>query len=272
MGRGDWSIASFKQFRLASIIPRGKPDVIPYGSVQISTIPASSSYSVLDSSSTVKVAFSMPANAHGANITNFLVEWFDTKPTAEVWEIQISGLSSISGSFRLYYNGDVSDYIPNDASADRLRVELESLRDIRGVQVSKDLTQLAANGYVWSVTFLSDYPTVFNRAITIDSTPLRAVGLHANATAISIAAHPHGFNSAMIDTSGQLKSLTYIIPDLHSGVRYYVYVTPQRGRLWLCSTFRAWAACTPLAKAIDPSRCVHGNAVRDVDRYVLEAS
>jgi len=118
MGRGLWAPAAFVQYNLFSISAGEKPDAIAYGFVQVSTIPASKAYSVLDSSSSLKVAFSMPSNSHGSNVSSFLVEWFDTPIVPEIWTVSVTATSSITGSFRLKYNNDITDYIPCDASAD----------------------------------------------------------------------------------------------------------------------------------------------------------
>ena len=151
MGRGAFVNAAFNQFSTQAIVSRMKPDVIPYGAVLVSTIPASEVVSVFDSSSTLKLTFNQPASVHGSNISNYVVEWWDTDVAPQNTSLSISANAVITGSFRLSYNNDVTDWIPIAATADRVRTELKALYDIRDVQVFR--SNAASSGYV--------YPSIF---------------------------------------------------------------------------------------------------------------
>jgi hypothetical protein len=125
MGIGAWKTAEFIDEGTTSIAPYDKPDVIPYGSVRINTIPASDSVSVLESCSSIKVAFNSPTNIHGSLISTYLIEWYDNIVTPEVQTIEVSSIHELIGSFRLLYNGSRTDYIPVNANEDNIRNELE---------------------------------------------------------------------------------------------------------------------------------------------------
>ena len=100
MGRGDFANALFTQDEVYEIVPRAKANVIPYTSVSLNTIPASDSVSVLESSTSLKVAFTAPQETHGAEVESYLVEWWDTSSSPEVQEITITGGSNpIHGAY-----------------------------------------------------------------------------------------------------------------------------------------------------------------------------
>jgi hypothetical protein len=105
-----------------------------------------------------------PDNMHGSEVTRYKVEWWDMTGTKEVRTISIDsqGLTdteTADGTFRIYYDTDVTDYIYFNATADRIRTELEALEGIREVQVKDN----SGSGFFnWTVTFTHDFPTVNN--------------------------------------------------------------------------------------------------------------
>jgi hypothetical protein len=105
----------------------------------------------------------------------------------------------------------------------QIRTAIQSLPDIRGVQVSK-----ATLGSVWSVTFLNDYPSTYNAKITIDTTGL--VGSNSGSVSGTVVVKtpsmlPHGYNSDIVTAANGVLSYTYVIEGLQTGVEYYVAVS-----------------------------------------------
>merc|ERR1712054_71818 len=154
MGRGEFENATHVQFSYENITARAKADAIPYGSVQLTSIPAYDFVSVNESSTSLKVGFNAPEDMHGSDVAGYLVEWFDSDVTPEVKEITVTCASgsTMAGSFRLTYNGDKTDFLEHDASEDIVRTALEGLYDIRGVTVVRTDASLTDNskvGYTW---------------------------------------------------------------------------------------------------------------------------
>ena len=223
MGIGEYKTAEFVVFGDSEITPYDKPDAIPAGSVRINTIPASDAVSVLEASTSIKVAFNAPADMHGSEVTSYWVEWWDTNVEPEVHLLEVSG--DLSGSFRLVYNDEITDYIPHDSNADVVRTALESLKDIRSVKVIRQAA--AAGGFTWAVTYLHDFPSVYNRNLSVDASGLDSTaGLTAQVTVAYSAMLPHGYNSTVLTASSEVTSYSYVITDLQPGVGYYVKVTP----------------------------------------------
>jgi hypothetical protein len=108
MGRGPFTVAEHIQFEADKITARSKADVIPYGSVQLTTIPTSEFVSVNESSTSLKVFFKAPADMHGSTVTGYDVEWYATdvsSPETAVIEVSNDGTGTVAGAFRLSYNG-----------------------------------------------------------------------------------------------------------------------------------------------------------------------
>ncbi|RLN71996.1 hypothetical protein BBJ28_00000989, partial [Nothophytophthora sp. Chile5] len=192
-------------------IPRSKAAPLSEGTgggVALSVRPASSSTSTAASCSTLQLSWLAvaPADAHGADVTSYVVDWFqpqspDTAPF-EVQVLQIYGQDStdaVSGTFRVLYSDSQTEPLPVDVSEAELQDSLEALPTLRDVQVERSVVA-ARSGYEWTVTFLSEAPAVLGKTLTIDSTDLSAtmaldvdVGAwldtaHVGSAAVTIAA------------------------------------------------------------------------------------
>jgi hypothetical protein len=216
MGRGRCAVFDFHQFATSAIVPRMKADAIPYGSVQMTQIPASDSFSIQQSSTSLKLNFHAPAETHGSVISQFKVEWWATDAAPEVKRIEVSGLAALSGTFRLAYNGDVTHYLPHDCSDDYVRTALEALADIRAVSVLRNPAS-SGSGFVWLVTFDQDFPSVDDRALTIDASGVRAAsGAVTGAVSDDVSgALPHGYGSAWVEGFPSTSAYQYIITGHH---------------------------------------------------------
>ena len=231
VGTGPGSVATFYETASMMVQPQMAPDSISYGSVQLSTIPASTFVSVLESSTSLRVSFSAPKDTHGSAVSSYLVEWWYSAPSnLEVETITVLG--GVSGSFRLAYNGSSTGYLSLLSSADTIRVALQSLPYIRGIRVSSSSSSNAtATRYSWSVTFLDDYPSVFNQQITIDISGLNTGNsistVSGTVSVYPLSTLPHGYDSAVVTAADGVNSYTYIIEGLQAGVSYYVSISSR---------------------------------------------
>jgi hypothetical protein len=105
MGTGAYEVAEFVASGGNAIAPYDKPSVIPYGSVRLSSLPASEAVSVLESSSSVKVTFSAPSETHGSAISEYWIEWWDINVAPEVATVQVTNT--------LFYTNTLTHYHTN---------------------------------------------------------------------------------------------------------------------------------------------------------------
>jgi len=220
MGRGSWKNAEFIQYQTNSIIPRGKTDAIVYGNgVQLSTIPASKSLSVLDSSTSLKVTFNTPEIYHGSSPSSYLLEWWEGDYTQASMEIHIQADTTPSGTFRLKYDGDITDYLSVNSNADVIRTALESLAGIRSVEVT--VTKVGPKfDTKWSIKLLQDFPKV---DLEIDN-QLIAASLIANVKTTGTSSPKH-YDSTVIEASDAISSYTYVLTNLIPGKQYRARVS-----------------------------------------------
>ena len=225
MGRGEFQNAIFAQYNSYAIVPRSKPDSLVYGNgVLLSSIASSSSVSVLESSTSLKVNFNSADNFHGSSIRSYQLEWWVEDYTPEVKTLTITGTtsSSLTGVFRILYNGDKTDYLNYNISNDKLRTELENLEGIRSVFVEKNPV---SNGFAWSITFLQDFPSVYNIPLTIDDSELSGKAV-ANIADTSVTTLPLEYNIVSIESLPSVTSYSYVIRNLSPGTSYNVRVSP----------------------------------------------
>ncbi|CAM9321423.1 unnamed protein product, partial [Phaeothamnion confervicola] len=124
----------------------------------------------------------------------------------------------------------VTPAVPYDAAADRVEELLETLPSVGQVTVSREPVD---GGYVWSVTF--DTPTVVAGAVVAgDQPPLvvngRLLGNGTSTTYTSVevtetrkGVAPDNYQSFVIDAATTAPS--FLIPNLNTGVDYYVRVS-----------------------------------------------
>lgn len=214
---------------VVSIVARSKAQAIPYGSgVQLSTIPASDSFPVKDSASSLKVLFSAPESVGGAPVSSFLIEWWDSPGTAEVVNIQLYSVSSFYGTFRLSFNGYLSDYISSNASESVVQAEVQALYGVRGVEVLKQPAPLGFIGSVWQVTFEQDFPSSFNQQLGIDASGIASFTSNAivsGAVVVQTGTLPGGYQSYSLPSQPGVTIYQYVIPSLVTGLPYFVRVS-----------------------------------------------
>lgn len=161
------------------------------------------------------MSFSSPSDSHGADISFYKVEWWDTNPATSALEIEkISILGGSSGSFRLSFNGSSTGFLSLTSTADTVRTALQALPDIRSVQVSLSIGHQVS---VWSVTFLNDYPSVYNAAIGIDTSGITALSGSTVTSSVAVtpsSALPHGYGSDVVAAASEILSYTYVIEGL----------------------------------------------------------
>ena len=189
----------------------------------MSAVPASASVSVFESASILKVSFNAPENMHGSNVSKYQIEWYDTPQVQDVKRLTITDTQPIRGTFRLTYNGDITDYLWYNSSSDVLRTALESLSSIRSVQVSRSSPN-TGYGYVWTITFLQDFPSNINPplSLAVVTTPtgsltssLTLTSLSSNAVAtVTSADLPHGYGVDFVNASVGVVSYAYVIQNL----------------------------------------------------------
>ena len=214
---------------VVSIVARSKTPAIPYGNgVQLSTIPASDSYPVVDSASSLRVLFSAPESVGGASVSNFLIEWWNTPGTSEIVNIQLYSAGSMYGTFRLSFDGYLSDYIPFNASESAMQAELQALYGVRGVEVLKKPAPLGFIGNVWQVTFEQDFPSTFNQQLGIDVSGIASYTSNAiisGVAVVQIGTLPGGYQSYSLPSQPGVNIYQYVITGLVTGVPYFVRVS-----------------------------------------------
>ena len=155
----------------SSLAPGSKPsDLEDQHGVSLTTLVASDTVSVLDSSSSLHVSWRAPASNNGFAVTSYLVEYWIASGTLEVQEIILrssNGGSEMQGTFAISYNGDTTDSLSINASAEDVQYALESLSSIRSVKVWRSGEN---PDYVWTVTFLSEYPSVSGLMLVVKDT------------------------------------------------------------------------------------------------------
>ena len=109
-----------------------------------------------------------------------------------------SDTSSLYGSFRLAFNGLVSETLPYDISAYDMRQALEVIPSVGAVSVSRSQKSMTADGsygYVWTVTFL----TLEGQHDFLGDTDVLTVSINRTDYAF-------GFSSAVTETGGSWSS------------------------------------------------------------------
>ena len=214
---------------VVSIVARSKASALPYGSgVQLSTLPAGEALSVGDSSTSLRVLFSAPDNVGGAAVSGYLVEWWDTPGSAEVVNIQMYSAGPLYGTFRLAFNGYLSDYIPYNASEAVLTSELEALYGIRAVEVLKLPAPAGFVGSIWQVTFGQDFPSSFDQQLSIDASGVVSLTSNAIVSGVFVAqpgSLPHGYQSSSVPSLPGTAVYQYVITGLVTGLPYFVRVS-----------------------------------------------
>ena len=127
----------------------------------------------------------------------------------------------VSGDFRLEFDGELTVYMPHDASPDLIKSSLDALPNIGGVAVTR--TGPNVNGcYIWDVTFISDLGPL-PRLLADDPDLTGTVASMSVSKSIMGALPPFDgpdYGSVIVSDN----SLSNLIPKLKQGIPYYVRI------------------------------------------------
>jgi hypothetical protein len=176
--RNTMSVGPARATTPAYEVPRTAPSQHVEGpGVVLSTIPASESVTVTESTQSLLVEFTPTPNDRGDKVMDYLVEWWRAEDPGldEVQVIKTDASTQISGTFVVGYAGASTDSLPFDVTEEEMELALEGLPQIRDVQVTRSNASSYV-GYEWCVTFLSEVPASVDRQLTIDGNGLSAPG------------------------------------------------------------------------------------------------
>ena len=130
--------------------------------------------SVAQSSSSLLVQWQEPSDARGSPIESYTIEWYAAKGRAEVQVVEVSDASA--GTYRLKLFGDVTTFIPHDASAERMETALEALDAVNDVRVERlTMPDLVNSDGTSSLQYKITFAGVFGEvgdALVVDSPEL----------------------------------------------------------------------------------------------------
>ena len=214
----------------SSLAPGSKPSELEdQHGVSIFTIVASDAVSVLESCSSLQLSWRAPVSNNGFAISSYLIEYWVASGTSEVQEIVLltSNGSEVRGTFALTYGSDTTDSLSINSSSEDVQHALESLSTIRSVRVWRSGEN---PNYKWTVTFLSEYPSVSGLMLIVeDTTELEdALGgspiLQANL--LTAGEYPLGYNSEVVTVDDALETQYHrVLTDLTAGQLYHVQVS-----------------------------------------------
>ena len=128
----------------------------------------------------------------------------------------------VSGDFRLIFDGELTGYMPHDASSDLIKSSLDALPNIGDVAVTRIGPDV--NGcYSWDVTFISDLGPL-PRLLVDDLDLTGTVASMAVSKTIVGALPPFNgpdYGSALVSDT----DVSVLIPKLKQGIPYYVRIS-----------------------------------------------
>ena len=128
----------------------------------------------------------------------------------------------VSGDFRLEYDGELTGYMPYDASSELVKSSLDALSNIGEVSVTRIGPDV--NGcHIWEVTFISDLgPLPLLVADDLDLTGT-VVSMSVTKAVVGILPPFDGpdYGSIVVPDTPNLSTL---IPELKQGIPYYVRI------------------------------------------------
>ena len=203
------------------VTPHTRPSSIVDGGVKLSTVAASSTVSVLKSTSSLEVSFMASDNHHGSPVSNYTLHYATAPATNRVDEVSVRGYPNMTGGFTVSSGvGSVSDWLPVSASADAMRSAIESLRGVAEVWVTR---AVEPKGVVWTVTYINDF-LASDFTLTIDAAELMGCS-YSGATTVMAGAPALKHSSVTIDAQPNISAYSYTLGDLQTGVEYFVWVT-----------------------------------------------
>mmetsp|Transcript_13447 Transcript_13447/g.28957 ORF Transcript_13447/g.28957 Transcript_13447/m.28957 type:complete len:1421 (+) Transcript_13447:2-4264(+) len=227
----DSGVGPFAPSQPSSITPGAKPsDFDSAIGVTIDALIADSTTSVMESSSSLRVSWRAPASNNGFHISNYLIEYWISDSMNEVQDIIIQSISGspVYGAFALAFEGDVTDSLSVNSSAEAVQVALENLRTIRSVRVWRSGVN---PDYKWSVTFLSEYPSSSGSMITIIQDKSKLIDDIGETPSLRVdlvtrGELPTGYNSIVVPSEEHSKvHYEYILIELTAGQPYKVQVS-----------------------------------------------
>jgi hypothetical protein len=149
-------------------IPRKTADRIAIDTgVILSTVPADTTTSVSDASTSLRITWHAPVSIQGSAVSKYVVEWFTAPPRQEVQMVRSSG-AGLAGTFQLSYNGQTTDHLPFNINESDMKLALNGLSSLRHVTVTRAKNMAApavANNFDWSVTFIGDCPSCVGKKL-----------------------------------------------------------------------------------------------------------
>eukprot|EP00970_Alexandrium_tamarense_P002964 scaffold427_cov103-Alexandrium_tamarense.AAC.19 len=209
-----------------SIAPGSKPTDSGENGVTIATIPADATVSVAESSSSLRVSWRAPFSCNGFDVSSYLIEYWVADGVAEVQEISLHSTRVVKGTFTLGYEHEETDSLSIDSSAEDVKDALESLSSIRNVRVWR---RGMNPDYTWSVTFLSEYPSVKGSVLLIKDTTLADDNGGDPTLQVNLLTQgelPVGYNAEVVTVKDPLQTqYHHVLADLTPGQSYHVQVS-----------------------------------------------
>ena len=213
-----------------SLAPGLKPSD-PENGVTLQALDAvNSSASVLELCSSLHVSWRAPINSNGFDVKSHFVEYWVSDGVNEVQALTLSSptQSKAIGTFTLEYGRDTTDSLSIDASAEDVKISLENLSTIRSVKVWRSGEN---PNYTWTVTFLSEFPSVYGTTLKIVENLTQLLNADGAVPTIEVSVLmpgllPIGYKTKTIEVDNPLTTYyTLILEDLTPGQPYHVQVS-----------------------------------------------
>ena len=218
--------------RPLSLAPGSKPtDIEDQNGVTLATIAVDATVSVMESSSSLRVSWRSPFSDNGFGISKYLIEYWLSSGINEVQEIVILSTNGmpVQGTFTLGYRDEKTGSLSIDSSGEDVKSALESLSAIRAVRVWRSGEN---PNYKWSITFVSEYPSVGGLMLTLeDSTGIiyssGASGVPTmQINLVTPGLLPVGYRTRIVEVEDQSQAqYNYILTNLTAGQPYNVQVS-----------------------------------------------
>eukprot|EP00804_Cyclotella_cryptica_P021433 CCRYP_005783-RA/>CCRYP_005783-RA protein AED:0.00 eAED:0.00 QI:831/1/1/1/1/1/3/2372/6166 len=213
-----------------SLAPGSKPSDPENGVTLQTLIEVDSSVPVIQSCSSLYVSWRAPTRSNGFNVSKYLVEYWVSNGVSEVQEISIqsSKTTPIRGTFTLGYGKEKTNSLSIDASAEDIKNELESLSTIRSLKVWRSGENPT---YRWTVTFLSEFPSVSGTILDIVDGHTQLMDSDGESPTLQVsvltpASLPIGYSTEVIAVENPLKThYSLTLTNLTPGQAYTVQVS-----------------------------------------------
>ena len=136
------------------------------------------------SKTSLLVKWKHPNNNGGSEVTKYRIRYdvsgslnrdmggtISLYENREIQQIEMSADSNnIGGTFRVMFEGESTDFLSHDISAENMKYELETLPTVGSVMVSR--IENDSNGHVWKITFLTNRGNLTPLKVSTDSNSL----------------------------------------------------------------------------------------------------